>query len=134
MAKLDVNDFKDLVGNIKKIRIEETGKEVSVFPIPISKFAIAVSHLAKLADYIGENATQNKSLLEAVDDILPLVPLSTDITDLDTIPSTVLPEILAAIIDLNVTPTVIKNWQTLIQKMTGIVKVQKSEDQGGGTQ
>lgn len=87
---------------------------VTVRPIPISKFPEIIDNIKNIINMV-ESGTQIKDLaFTAVDDITKLIPYSVNV-ELEEIPGIFLPEILIAIVELNLDETMLKNWLALLE-------------------
>ena len=100
----------------KEIKINE--KVIAIVkPIAIEDY-IKVTHIIKnLVRQVQSGVAYESLAFDMIDDIIELVPYSVD-TELPKLPGTILPEVIQAMIELNLTKSIVKNWSDLF-KMVG---------------
>lgn len=109
-------DFKNLYITSKKIDIDDKNS-IDVHVIPVESMADAFDIILDIINLIGPDTQPGLIPIVAAKQLMKLIPFSIDIP-LKEIPGTILPEIFDAIVELNLTEKVLKNWQALIQKLT----------------
>lgn len=101
--KKDIIYGNNVVATVKPISIKDLPHVIGT-----------IMELIKKADDKKMSLTQ--LALNSIDDIMKIVPYSINV-DIDVLPSILLPDIIKAIIDLNLNDTVLKNWFALFEFM-----------------
>jgi len=106
---------------------------ITVRPIPMAVMPEIIDTLKNIISLVKDDTPAQQLAFSAFDDLVKLIPHSVK-TDLKEIPGTFLPEVLQAIIELNLNETVLKNWLALLEtvgnKMDELGGEEEKQDSG----
>lgn len=106
---------------------------ITVRPIAMAVMPEIIDTLKNIISLVKDDTPPQQLAFSAFDDLVKLIPHSVK-TDLKEIPGTFLPEVLQAIIELNLNETVLKNWLALLEtvgnKMDELGGEEEKQDSG----
>ena len=106
---------------------------ITVRPIPMAVMPEIIDTLKNIISLVKDDTPAQQLAFSSFDDLVKLIPHSVK-TDLKEIPGTFLPEVLQAIIELNLNETVLKNWLALLEtvgnKMDELGGEEEKQDSG----